>query len=155
LKPYLPASSGEPEFYSDINFSQMETGLSNTTIARLMGISSKPTQSAPSTERPKMSESTRQEKLDAQRRDHPFHEFVGDVLILKSGLIDKKKGLFARRRMFLLTENGRLLYIDPSRNTMKGEVPLSKEITTEAKNFRTFFIHTVSIHYCTQNNHCF
>lgn len=131
----------------------METGLTNAAIARLMGIS-QTSQSKPTTgsqpfpteiERSKMSESTRQERLEAQRRDHPFHDFVDDCLIVKSGLIDKKKGLFARRRMFLLTENGRLLYIDPVRKVLRGEVPISKDTKTEAKNFRTFFVHTVSI----------
>ncbi len=66
-----------------------------------------------------------------------------DHLILKWGLIDKKKGLFARRRMFLLTEGPRLFYVDPLSMDLKGEVPLSREIRTEAKNFRTFFVHTV------------
>ena len=46
----------------------------------------------------------RQDKIDLQKREHKYHQFVEDNLILKYGLIDKKKGLFARRRMFLLTE---------------------------------------------------
>lgn len=155
LKPYLPASCGEPEFYSDLTAAQMETGLSNSTIARLMGISQSSQQTpvgnvvnetsiSTSIERKKMTEISRQEKMETQKRDHPYHEFVGDTLILKSGLIDKKKGLFARRRMFLLTQNGRLIYVDPVRKILKGEVPISREVKTEAKNFRTFFVHTVS-----------
>lgn len=65
-------------------------------------------------------------------------------MILKSGLIDKKKGLFARRRMFLLTEGPRLYYVDPVNLELKGEILITKELRTEAKNFRTFFVHTVS-----------
>ena len=38
--------------------------------------------------------------------------FVEGKLILKQGLLDKKKGLWSRRRMFLLTEGPRLLYVD-------------------------------------------
>jgi hypothetical protein len=84
------------------------------------------------------------ERLDLQRRNHKFHRFVDDQLILKAGLIDKKKGLFARRRMFLMTEGPRLFYVDPVNMELKGEVPFSSDMRTEAKNFRTFFVHTVS-----------
>lgn len=89
-------------------------------------------------------ETIRQRRLDVQRRDHKFHRFVEDNLILKSGLIDKKKGLFARRRMFLLTEGPRLFYVDPINLELRGEIPFSADLKTEAKNFRTFFVHTVS-----------
>ncbi|KAK6050986.1 hypothetical protein COOONC_11509 [Cooperia oncophora] len=46
----------------------------------------------------------RQRKLEKQRKENPYHLFVQDNLIIRSGFIDKKKGLFSRRRMFLLTE---------------------------------------------------
>ena len=85
----------------------------------------------------------RQDQLAKQRAENKYHCFVDDHLILKSGLIDKKKGLFARRRMFLLTEGPHLYYVDPVLMVRKGEVPFSPEMRTEAKNFRTFFIHTV------------
>jgi len=88
----------------------------------------------------------KEDYMNNQRRDHKYHRFVEDLLILKSGLIDKKKGLFARRRMFLLTEGPRLFYVDPANMDLKGEVPFSSEMRTEAKNFRTFFVHTVLIH---------
>jgi 3-phosphoinositide dependent protein kinase-1 len=150
LKPYLPASCGEPEFYSNISASEMETGLSNAVISRLMGLSSqqrpaeKDSQRNTSLERKKVPEISHEEKIEIQRREHLYHNFVDDSLIVKSGLIDKKKGLFAQRRMFLLTQNGRLFYVDPVRKVLKGEIPLSKNVATETKNFRTFFVHTVS-----------
>ncbi|KAL3088655.1 hypothetical protein niasHT_023273 [Heterodera trifolii] len=174
LKPYLPASSGEPAFYGEYSpqpaYGPMdfEPGLDEAALYRLMGLgssggggsdefseiefnredirlddaSSSPSVSssvAPSVEQ---SEQRRQNRLEKQRRENKYHRFVEDNLILKSGLIDKKKGLFARRRMFLLTEGPRLYYVDPVTMHLKGEVPFSEQMRTEAKNFRTFFVHT-------------
>ncbi|KAI6176420.1 3-phosphoinositide-dependent protein kinase 1 [Aphelenchoides bicaudatus] len=148
IRPYIPSTDEEPAFYSDINFTEIETGLSNSTLARLMGFpqtNSNLPNNQQTNDRTQLSESARKAKLEAQKRTNPYHDFVGDdVLIIKCGFVDKKRGLFARRRMFLLTENGRFLYIDTVRNIMKGEVPLSKEVRTEAKNFKTFFVHTPS-----------
>ncbi|KAI6200868.1 3-phosphoinositide-dependent protein kinase 1 [Aphelenchoides besseyi] len=158
LKPYLPASCGEPEFYSEISCPQeMKTGLGKDAMVRLMGMgdgkkltrvvssedeTEKPSQ-PPSEERRKNSaELLHEAKIESQRREHPYHSFVEDSIIIKSGLIDKKKGLFARRRMFLLTENGRLYYVDPVQQELRGEIPITTETKTEAKNFRTFFVHT-------------
>ncbi|KAL1518079.1 hypothetical protein ABEB36_001758 [Hypothenemus hampei] len=76
------------------------------------------------------------------QKNNPYNAFVGNNLILKQGLIDKRKGLFPRRRMFLLTLGPHLYYVDPVTMTFKGEIPWSKELRTEAKNFKTFFIHT-------------
>ena len=44
----------------------------------------------------------------------------------------------------MLTEGPRLFYVDPVNMELKGEVPITGELRTEAKNFRTFFVHTVS-----------
>lgn len=82
-----------------------------------------------------------QERLEAQK-SNIYHSFVEDNLILKQGFIDKKKGLFARRRMFLLTLGPHLYYVDPVTMTLKGEIPWSRDIKTEAKNFKTFFVYT-------------
>ncbi|KAK6766652.1 hypothetical protein RB195_026126 [Necator americanus] len=84
----------------------------------------------------------RQRKLEKQRKENPYHLFVQDNLIIRSGFIDKKKGLFSRRRMFLLTEGPHLFYVDPNTMELKGEVPWSPCMRTEVKNFRTFFVHT-------------
>lgn len=66
-------------------------------------------------------------------------------LILKQGSIYKRKGLFARRRMLLLTTTPRLIYIDQSQMLVKGEIPWSSELRVEPKNFKIFFVHTVSL----------
>jgi len=88
----------------------------------------------------------RKERLKQQRAKDKNHRYVNsDHLILKSGFIEKKVGFFARNRMFLLTD-GRdgphLYYVDVNANECKGEVPMKATTRTEAKNFRTFFVHT-------------
>src|SRR5699024_8811906 len=86
-----------------------------------------------------------EEQLEKQRETNKFHQFVENNLILKLGLIDKKKGFFPRRRMFLLTTGPHLYYVDPANMVLKGQVPFSKEMRTEAKNFRNFYVHVVSM----------
>ncbi|CAG0916400.1 unnamed protein product [Notodromas monacha] len=84
-------------------------------------------------------------RLEQQKTDNRWHKFVQGNLILKQGLLDKKKGLFPRRRMFLLTFGPRLFYIDPDHMELKGEVPWSRELRPEAKTtkaFKSFVIHT-------------
>uniref|UniRef100_A0A8C1CS79 3-phosphoinositide-dependent protein kinase 1 n=2 Tax=Cyprinus carpio TaxID=7962 RepID=A0A8C1CS79_CYPCA len=70
------------------------------------------------------------------------HQFVENNLIYKMGPVDKRKGLFARRRQLLLTEGPHLYYVDPVNKILKGEIPWSPELRPEAKNFKTFFVHT-------------
>lgn len=81
-------------------------------------------------------------RLERQRENNKWHRFVEGNLILKQGLVDKRKGLFARRRMLLLTTGPRLFYVDPANMVVKGEIPWSKDLWVEPKNFRIFFIHT-------------
>lgn len=92
-----------------------------------------------------ISSEDRRRRLEAQARDNKWHQFVDGELILKQGLVDKRKGLFARRRMLLLTTGPRLFYVDPVSMVLKGEIPWSPELRVEAKNFRIFLIHTVSL----------
>uniref|UniRef100_A0A8C5RWK2 3-phosphoinositide-dependent protein kinase 1 n=1 Tax=Laticauda laticaudata TaxID=8630 RepID=A0A8C5RWK2_LATLA len=82
--------------------------------------------------------------LAKQAGGNPWHQFVENNLILKMGPVDKRKGLFARRRQLLLTEGPHLYYVDPVNKVLKGEIPWSLELRPEAKNFKTFFVHTVS-----------
>lgn len=88
--------------------------------------------------------STEIEQKLLSQKNNPYNEFVEGNLILKQGLIDKKKGLFPRRRMFLLTLGPHLYYVDPTTMTLKGEIPWSKDLRPEAKTFKIFYVHTVS-----------
>jgi len=89
-----------------------------------------------------LSTEEKEKHLEEQRRSNEYHKFVEDNLILKQGILSKKKGLWSRTRMFLLTEGPRLFYVDPKEKVLKGEIPLSAETRTEMKNFRIFYVHT-------------
>ncbi|KAM4631806.1 3-phosphoinositide-dependent protein kinase 1 [Discoglossus pictus] len=88
------------------------------------------------------SEEEKQLLLEKQVGGNQWHQFVENNLILKMGPVDKRKGLFARRRQLLLTEGPHLYYVDPVNKVLKGEIPWSQELRPEAKNFKTFFVHT-------------
>jgi hypothetical protein len=55
----------------------------------------------------------------------------------------KRRGLFSKRRVFLLTQKPRLLYLDEEKSMQKGEVPLSAEVKVEMKSKKIFYVHTV------------
>merc|ERR1719187_665436 len=81
-------------------------------------------------------------RLAEQGKENKWHTFVEGNLILKQGFIFKRKGLFPRRRMFLLTLGPHLYYVDPVNMILKGQIPWNDTIEPEAKNFKTFFVHT-------------
>uniref|UniRef100_A0ABM0M5R5 3-phosphoinositide-dependent protein kinase 1-like n=1 Tax=Saccoglossus kowalevskii TaxID=10224 RepID=A0ABM0M5R5_SACKO len=89
-----------------------------------------------------ISDEDRRERLLKQKKENKWHRFVEGNLVLKMGLVDKRKGLFARRRQLLLTEGPHLYYVDPENMVLKGEIPWSPELRVETKNFKTFFVHT-------------
>lgn len=70
------------------------------------------------------------------------YAYLQGELILKQGFVNKRKGLFARKRMLLLTTGPRLIYIDPVQMVKKGEITWSEELRVEPKNFKIFFVHT-------------
>lgn len=84
-------------------------------------------------------------RLETQRAMSNWNDFVDGNLILKQGFVNKRKGLFARRRMLLLTTGPHLYYVDPFNRVLKGEIPWSPELRVEPKNFKIFFVHTVSV----------
>lgn len=120
------------------SFPKMEPGLCDDAVNRMMGFGRYAAEPEPE---PLSADQLNELKLAAQRDENVFHKFVEDNLIIKFGYIDKKKGLFARRRMFLLTEGPHLFYVDPVNMELRGEVPFTKDLRVEAKNFRAFFIH--------------
>ena len=130
----------------------LEPGLAERQITRIMGLALHEDFENINKELKKsildISEQEMKERLESQRENNIFHRFVEENLILKQGFIDKKKGLFARRRMFLLTTGPHLYYVDANNMVLKGQVPWSKDMRTEAKNFKIFYIHTVSPNHC-------
>ncbi|EZA58954.1 3-phosphoinositide-dependent protein kinase [Ooceraea biroi] len=81
-------------------------------------------------------------RLEKQHSTNQWNTFVEGNLILKQGFVNKRKGLFARRRMLLLTNGPHLYYVDPINMVLKGEIPWSPELRVEPKNFKIFFVHT-------------
>jgi 3-phosphoinositide dependent protein kinase-1 len=82
-------------------------------------------------------------KLLNDQKKIPWSQFVAeDECIIKYGLIKKKKCLIKRERMFILTNQPRLIYIDANTNEKKGEIPFDSSITCEPRNFKIFFVHT-------------
>ena len=43
-----------------------------------------------------------------------------------------------------MTEGPHMYYVDPENMVLKGEIPWSPSLRVEAKNFKTYFVHTVS-----------
>ncbi|XP_020293934.1 3-phosphoinositide-dependent protein kinase 1 [Pseudomyrmex gracilis] len=94
-------------------------------------------------------------RLEKQRTTNQWHIFVEDNLILKQGFVSKRKGLFARRRMLLLTTGPHLYYVDPVNMVLKGEIPWSPELRVEPKNFKIFFVHTPNRTYYLEDSEGF
>ncbi|XP_072532523.1 3-phosphoinositide-dependent protein kinase 1a [Salminus brasiliensis] len=161
LTPYLPAMAEDDEEY----YGNYDDLLSQFTNMEVVQSSSSQTLSVPTTLLPLRSSSNieqyihgldnnsfeldlqfsseeKQLLLKKQTNGNPWHQFVENNLILKMGPVDKRKGLFARRRQLLLTEGPHLYYVDPVNKVLKGEIPWSPELRPEAKNFKTFFVHT-------------
>ncbi|XP_064600441.1 3-phosphoinositide-dependent protein kinase 1-like [Liolophura sinensis] len=124
LTPYLPSNSLNSQLWS-----KNRPGLDDARIGEIIADTV-------------LTDDERKIRLEEQIKSNEYHRFVEGNLILKQGLLDKRKGLFARRRMFLMTEGPHLYYVDPANKVLKGQVPWSKELHPEVKTFKIFFIHT-------------
>ncbi|MGH0140514.1 UNVERIFIED_CONTAM: hypothetical protein FKN15_037248 [Acipenser sinensis] len=163
LTPYLPAMSEDDEDcygnYDDLlsQFGSMQVAQSSSSQSLAVPESEPPKRSSSNIEQYihdldnnsfeldlQFSDEEKQLLLEKQTGGNQWHQFVENNLILKMGPVDKRKGLFARRRQLLLTEGPHLYYVDPVSKVLKGEIPWSPELRPEAKNFKTFFVHTSS-----------
>ncbi|XP_053595037.1 3-phosphoinositide-dependent protein kinase 1 isoform X1 [Microplitis demolitor] len=157
IYPYLPGTSEHEEMRSHYRVpDHLEPGLDDKQLTRLLGLGigqetpEKPVPVISVVKKPKQKASSIvdltpgefKSQLEAQRASNQWHPFVDDQVILKQGFINKRKGLFARRRMLLLTTGPHLFYVDPFNMILKGEIPWSKELRVEPKNFKIFFVHT-------------
>ncbi|CAF1013115.1 unnamed protein product [Adineta ricciae] len=79
--------------------------------------------------------------LSEQASKNVYHKFVQNNLIIKQGILDKKKGLFAKRRMFLITEGPAIFYVDPDAMELKGTISWTADLRLEQKDMKTFLIH--------------
>jgi 3-phosphoinositide dependent protein kinase-1 len=87
-------------------------------------------------------------KTDAHQRWRRF--LVQDEEITKLGYVLKRSGLFAKRRMLILTETPRFVYIDPEKMERRGEITWSESLWAEMKDATTFHIHTPNRTYYMQ-----
>ena len=157
IYPYLPGTSENEELRSQYRVpDHLEPGLDDKQLTRLLGLGigeEQKSQEKPEPvvmpEEPKrkkgitdLSDEEKRKFLKKQSTSNPWHKFVGGNLILKQGFVNKRKGLFARRRMLLLTTGPHLFYVDPVNMVLKGEIPWSPELRVEPKNFKIFFVHT-------------
>lgn len=126
LIPFLPATSTNPE---NIWSNYRQPGFDDARMVEII------TQTV-------ITDDERKKRLEDQKQTNKYHKFVENNLILKQGFVDKRKGLFARKRMLLLTEGPHLYYVDSVNQVLKGQIPWSEELRPEAKNFKTFFVHT-------------
>ncbi|KAG4071171.1 hypothetical protein HA402_001161 [Bradysia odoriphaga] len=145
--PYLPGVFGEDEELLNKYTipDHLEPGLDDRQLTRLLGLelgTSIPLQIKDESKNIlNIPEYERQRRLAEQRMDK-WHQFVDGEVIIKQGFVNKRKGLFARKRMLLLTTGPRLIYVDPVQMVKKGEIPWSAELRTETKSFKIFFVHT-------------
>ncbi|XP_035229482.1 3-phosphoinositide-dependent protein kinase 1-like [Stegodyphus dumicola] len=148
ILPYLPGTSSNEELRSQYQVpDHLEPGLDDKQMTRLLGLALQEDEEVVSKPARKTSILDIQpdemaQRLELQAKNNTWHKFVQGNLILKQGLVDKRKGLFARRRMLLLTTGPHLYYVDPQNMVLKGEIPWSPELRAEPKNFKIFFVHT-------------
>lgn len=148
ILPYLPRNSNTEELrsqYKCVSPDELQPGLDDRQMNRLLSLALYENSHEPA--RKSILDITPiefEQRLREQAETNEWHQLVQNNLILKKGLIDKRKGLFARRRMFLLTTGPHLYYVDPSNKVLKGEIPWSEHLRPESKNFRIFFVHTVN-----------
>lgn len=141
LKLYLPSNDpAQPAFSEEVDISTLmdkDDDLDEWELERFNITEHKNYTTKTETEAEKQ-----KADLKKQKKESIWHPFVDGHLILKMGIVDKRKGLFAKRRQFLLTEGPELYYVDPHAMVLKGKIPWTKELRPEVKNFRIFFVHT-------------
>lgn len=81
-------------------------------------------------------------RLKEQEKHSIWHKFVEGNIIIKTGLVDKKKGLFSRRRVLILTEGPHLYYVDPTSMVLKGEIPWTDALSLEVKSSKNWYVYT-------------
>ncbi|KAF2070362.1 hypothetical protein CYY_008318 [Polysphondylium violaceum] len=62
--------------------------------------------------------------------------------VVKQGLVWKKKGLSIKQRQLILTSSPRLIYVDPKKVQLKGQIPWSDSIKPEIRGSTNFVIYT-------------
>eukprot|EP00300_Choanocystis_sp_HF-7_P013308 c18244_g1_i3.p1 GENE.c18244_g1_i3~~c18244_g1_i3.p1 ORF type:complete len:233 (+),score=46.78 c18244_g1_i3:620-1318(+) len=101
--------------------------------------------------RPPLSEAEVKTLIQAQSNMVWKQFLLTSEAILMTVLMNKRVGLFARPRQFILTSFPRLLYIHIERMEQRGEVPWSAIVRPEVRNSTTLYIHTRGRVYYLEN----
>jgi len=89
----------------------------------------------------KFNEEIRAELLDQQKNSSWSKLLEPEELVLHNAMVWKKKGLFSKKRLMILTDKPRLFYVDADKMAFKGEIPWSvDELAVEIKNPKKFTI---------------
>eukprot|EP00004_Rigifila_ramosa_P024182 TRINITY_DN6939_c0_g1_i1.p1 TRINITY_DN6939_c0_g1~~TRINITY_DN6939_c0_g1_i1.p1 ORF type:complete len:534 (+),score=94.37 TRINITY_DN6939_c0_g1_i1:191-1603(+) len=87
----------------------------------------------------------RLEKIASQRSTEWAPFLSGSELIVRVGRLLKKDGLFARRRVLIVTDAPRFINIDAEKMVLKSEIPFQADTHADAKgktNGRVFTLHS-------------
>jgi hypothetical protein len=63
--------------------------------------------------------------------------------VVRVGTVLKRKGFFSKKRVLVLTDKPRLMYVDEKKMTQKGEIPITLDVNVELRGGRQFFVHVV------------
>eukprot|EP00742_Colponemidia_sp_Colp-10_P002986 GILJ01003186.1.p1 GENE.GILJ01003186.1~~GILJ01003186.1.p1 ORF type:complete len:502 (+),score=48.27 GILJ01003186.1:46-1506(+) len=91
------------------------------------------------------------ERFDILERSSWNRYLAADETIRMCGLVQKRCGLFTKKRQLILTSSPRLLYVDPEKMLLKGEIPWTDKLRPELKNAKTFYIHIPTRTYYLQD----
>eukprot|EP00475_Leptophrys_vorax_P036111 TRINITY_DN6041_c0_g1_i3.p1 TRINITY_DN6041_c0_g1~~TRINITY_DN6041_c0_g1_i3.p1 ORF type:complete len:239 (-),score=55.32 TRINITY_DN6041_c0_g1_i3:221-937(-) len=94
------------------------------------------------------SPNTDKSKVDQNLRWRKF--LLPDEEICQLGYVHKRRGLFSKRRMLILTNLPRFVYIDAAKMEKKGEITWSNSLRAELKSDSVFYIHTPNRSYYMQ-----
>ncbi|XP_054285688.1 putative 3-phosphoinositide-dependent protein kinase 2 isoform X2 [Macrosteles quadrilineatus] len=146
VPPALPPPTSHDHWVPD----HLEPGLDRGQLSRLLGLDTTPAPvpaAVPTRKKSYVQGLTEDEirrRLEQQQQENKWHTLVEGNLILKQGLIEKRKlnsGLFARRRMLFLTLGPHLYYADPYTGQLKGEIRWTPELKLEPRTFKNFYLH--------------
>lgn len=98
----------------------------------------------PEVEKEKEAQEQKKRKLEEQKTSK-WSQFLRDEeLIIKIGVVKKKRKLSTRKRQLILTDTPRLLYVDPEKMEIRGEIPWVSQLKAEAASEREFVVSVVS-----------
>jgi 3-phosphoinositide dependent protein kinase-1 len=91
-------------------------------------------------------------KLREQQRNPKWAQVLDPAeLVIKYGVVSKRRGFFSKRRLLVLTDRPRLFYVSADESAkweVKGEIHWSPRLHIERKDATHFFIHTPrKVHY--------